>query len=57
MTGRVVSHGARNRYPATCARCGQRVEPGQGSIMGEPSNWRVVHLDCIPAWEDRNKPS
>lgn len=48
MSAPVVSRGWRNRHAATCGRCGQRVEPGDGSLMGKPGDWQVSHLSCVP---------
>lgn len=42
---------ARNRYPGTCYRCGQRVEPGDGHFERVPEGgWRVQHAGCAIRW-------
>jgi len=36
----------RNRYPGTCYRCGERVEPGEGHFERLGNSWRTQHADC-----------
>ena len=38
-----------NRYPATCAECGARVETGAGRLTKEDGRWTVRHLACDDA--------
>lgn len=37
-----------NDFPAVCWRCKEGVPAGRGSVMGEPGNWKVQHVKCIP---------
>lgn len=39
----------RNKYPATCYRCGTRVECGDGHFEKYGGGWRTQHADCAIA--------
>lgn len=46
-----------NKYPATCRRCGRRVESGDGLSFRCGQFWETNHVACPPPEEPRGLPA
>jgi len=40
----------RNRFPATCYRCGEQVGVQQGHFERYKGGWRTQHATCAITW-------
>ena len=47
----------RNKYPGTCYRCGNTVQPGQGHFEKVAGGWKTQHAECARRWRGQPAPT